>query len=118
MDADTQRFAHRVGIMLVAAMIGAAFIYMMVIGIMQGDGEATRLAASLQPYVLGALGGLLGLLGVNSVVSGLVAMKTGTQIPLPSGSAVPAVSVPATAATADTSATAIFGAAPTGEGAI
>ena len=75
MDSQTQALAHRVGIWLAAGMVAAAFAFILAVALIQGDGQARATAQELQPYVLSALGGLLGLLGVNSVVSGVVAVK-------------------------------------------
>ena len=75
MDAKTQQLAHKVGIFLAAGLIAVSMLFILLVAFLQGDGHALAVANELEPYVLTTMGSLLGLLGVNTVVSGLVAFK-------------------------------------------
>lgn len=110
MDSQTQALAHRVGIFLAAGMVAAAFLFILAVALIQGDGSARATAQELQPYVLSALGGLLGLLGVNTVVSGVVAIK---QVQATSAAASSANTSPAAASTLASATMASLATAPT-----
>lgn len=95
MDQQTQQLAHKVGIFLATGMVAMAFIFMLAVAWQQGDGQAREMVSLLQPTVLGALGGLLGLLGINTVVNGVVAVKTaGTVQQIPAANVAVPVAVP------------------------
>lgn len=91
MSPSTQDFAHRVAIILAGILIAGAFAYIAVVNAIQGDGHALALAAQLQPYVMTGFASLAGILGINSLTSAYVAVKTAQANP----ASVPAAPAPA-----------------------
>lgn len=98
MSPSTQDFAHRVAIILAGILIAGAFGYIAIVNGVQGDGHALALAAQLQPYVMTGFASLVGILGINSITTAFVAVKTQAT------PAAPATVAPDPTATPDTGA--------------
>lgn len=103
-DTGTQQFMYRAFVGLVCAVVLLVFVYMIAVGLQQGDGEAIRVIEALSPIAITVFLSAAGVLGLHTVTNGSVARATiNSSAPAPVSVPAPAVGLVASSAPAPVS---------------
>lgn len=93
-DQSTQQFAFKALVVTFCVLLGAGFIFIGVVALQQGDGEAVRFAGALEPLILGAFLTIGGIVTGHNIMAAKVAVASITAGVVPPSMTVPASATP------------------------